>query len=296
MNQGILILLARVKTKDGIHLDGIYREGKGKKSTALIWIHGLGSYFYSGQTRTKEIASACTQAGIGYFNFNTRGNNVVSRSSKKYLGAAFERFEDCIWDIKTIIKFAKTRGYKKFILAGHSTGANKAVYYLHKTQDASVEKVILLGPISDISAQTLQLGNKRLAKSITAARKILKKDPQALMPREFGFYSAKRYLSLFEAGHAEDTFPYRHPTAQWRAVSSIRQPLAVIIGSKDKHLDRRATDLIEIFRQKASSARSFSGVIIKSGNHGFFNREKELAETMIKLILNNESRKSSNKN
>jgi alpha-beta hydrolase superfamily lysophospholipase len=130
------VYLTKIKTRDGVTLEGIAVLPRRKSNTALVWLHGLSSRFSSGQTLIKELSAACQKSGIGYFKFNNRGHDIVNRDLPEKLGGAgFEKFEDCVLDIRAMLNFAGNLGYKKIILAGHSTGANKALYYLYKTRD-----------------------------------------------------------------------------------------------------------------------------------------------------------------
>ncbi len=199
-------------------------------------------------------------------------------------GAGFEKFEDCILDIRPSMKLAENLGYKNTSLAGHSTGANKALYYLYKTRDRVTKGLILLGPISDIVAETKRIGKTELGKGVKIARELKKKNPRSLLPQKYGTYSAERYLSLYDAGSKEDVFPYHNPRARWKELKSVQIPTAVIVGSRDEHSDRPAKKLIEAFKQNANSTKSFSGIIIKGANHGFYKKEKELAQAVINWI------------
>jgi len=283
----IPVFLTKTETPDGITLDGIYVPPKRKSKTALIWIHGLSSRFSSGQTLIQELSSGCKKTGIGYFKLNNRGHDIINRdgSDKKFFqGAAYERFEDCLTDIKSQIALARKIGYKNIILAGHSTGANKILYYIYKTKDRRVKGLILVGPISDIAAETKRIGALKLKKALTTARRLNRKSPTLFMPQKYGVYTARRYLSLYEPGHSEDTFPYYNSEADWKELKNVRIPLAVIIGSHDEHLDRPAEELIDIFRKHAPSTKKFYGIIIKGANHGFRRKERELSKEIIKFI------------
>lgn len=282
----ISVSLTRIKTRDGITLEGMHVKPRRKGNVALIWLHGFGSNFAHGQTLIKELSSKCRTAGIGYFKFNTRGHDIASRGNKnkKLIGAGFEKFEDCIFDIRAMIQFARSLGYKKIILAGHSTGANKALYSIYKTQDHRVKGLILAGPVSDVSFGKKEYGTQKLKHGLTLAHRLVAKKSSVCMPLEFGFYSPSRFLSLFSAGIAEDVFPYHDPNAQWKELKSVRVPIAVIFGDRDEYRDRPVKKLIEIFRGNATSTKSFSKTIIKEANHSFHKKEKELAKTLINFI------------
>ena len=101
------------------------------------------------------------------------------------------------------------------------------------------------------------------------------------MSPEYGIISPNRFISLYSAGGREDVFPYDRADARWDALASIRTPLAVIVAERDEYLDRPARGIIAAFERHAQWTKSFSGIIIKSANHGFRGKEKELTEAMI---------------
>jgi alpha-beta hydrolase superfamily lysophospholipase len=281
---GVPVSLARLKTRDGIWLDGLIAEPKRRRRAALIWVHGLGSVFSSAQPLTRELATRLNAAGIGFFKFNNRGHGVVAGRGKQLAGAAFERFTQSVEDIRAMVAFARKRGYRRIILAGHSTGANKVLYYAACGRDRRVGGLILLGPVSDVAAEAKRLGARELRRRVAAAQKIARRDPRALVPRAWGFWSARRYVSLYRPGEVEDVFPYYRPRARWTALRSVRLPVAAVVGSRDEYLDRRPQELLEAFRRNAVRARSFTGTVVSGARHGFQNRERMLAELVVRWI------------
>ncbi len=274
------VLLASIKASDGVALEGFVVRPRTRSKTALIWVHGLGSRFSSGQTLAREVSSRAARAGIAYFKFNTRGHDIVARGAARYAGAAFEKFEDCVRDIRAVIRCARRLGYTSVILAGHSTGANKILYYAAQTHDRAVKGIALLGPMSDIAGEQKRIGKKRWLRGIAVARR-LKARPDALMPKEFGFWGARRWWSVYHPGEREDTFPYYDPSARWTALRRIRIPVAIIVGSRDEYLDRPAKALVEHFKKNAPNAVSFTGAVVRGANHGFRKKENELARELI---------------
>ena len=283
----IPIFLTRIKTRDGITLDGVYAKPKRRGPKALIWIHGLGSNFAHGQTLIEILSAACQKAGIGYFKFNTRGHDIVSRGASKekgLQGSGFEKFEECVSDIRAMISSARKLGYNHIVLAGHSTGANKVLYYLYKTRDRSVRGLALLGPVNDIAAGRKKFGAAGLARGLALAEKLLKKKSDALMPQSYGIFSARRFLSMFRHGDAEDVFPYLRRSALWKELKTVRVPVAVVFGSRDEYLDRPTKKLIELFHAHAASTRMFTESSIQGADHGFRKKEKELVRTLMNFI------------
>jgi alpha-beta hydrolase superfamily lysophospholipase len=278
------LALARLRTRDDVYLDGVFAEPRRRSEIALVWVHGLGSVFSSGQPLIRELSVRLTRAGVGYFKFNTRGHDVVAGRGRTLAGAAFERFRDCVLDLRAVIAFARGRGYRRIVLAGHSTGANKVLYYAAKTADRRVTGLILLGPISDIAGEAKRIGRRELGRRVARASRLAARDRRALVPSAWGFWSARRYLSLYRPGEAEDVFPYDRPGARWTALRAIRAPLAVMVGGRDEFLDRSPEALVEAFAAQAERAESFTGRIIPGALHGFQGREAAVARAVVDWI------------
>jgi len=281
---GVPVSLVSVRTRDGVVLDGAVAHPRGRRRTAVIWVHGLGSTFSSGQPLMRALSGRLNAAGVGYLKLNTRGHGVVTRAGARLAGAAFEDFGESVHDVRAAIALAVATGYRRVILAGHSTGANKVLHYAARARDRRVSGLILLGPVSDIAAAAKQVGARELGRRVAAAERLARRDPQALVPRAWGFYSARRYISLYRPGEDEDVFPYYRPGARWPALRSVKVPIAAIIGSRDEFLDRRPEELIDAFRRNAVRARSFTGVVLQGAGHNFAKRERELADVIVRWI------------
>jgi len=282
--QRIPVSLVRVRTRDGVWLDGVAAEPRRRRGAALVWVHGLGSAFASGQPLVQALSARLDAAGIAYFKLNTRGHDTVARAGKRLAGAAFERFAQSVEDLRAMISLARRAGHRTVILAGHSTGANKVLHYAARVRDRRLSALMLLGPVSDIAGEAKRIGRGELRRRVAVAERIARRDPDALVPRAFGFWSARRYISLYRPGEAEDVFPYYRPHARWAALRRVRVPVAVIVGSRDEYLDRRPAELLEAFERNAVRARSFTGVVVPGAPHGFAGREDVLARTIVRWI------------
>jgi acetyl esterase/lipase len=278
---GVPVSLVRARTRDGVWLDGVAAEPARRRSLALIWVPGLGSVFSSGQPLIQELSSRLTASGVGYFKFNTRGHDVVAGRGRRLAGAAFERFGQSVEDIRAMIAFARRCGYARVVLAGHSTGANKVLHYTARARDRRVAAIALLGPISDIAGEMKRIGGPTLRRRVATAERIAGRDPLGLVPRAWGFWSARRYVSLYKPGQAEDVFPYYRPGARWPALRSVRVPVAVIIGGRDEYLDRGPRELIGAFERNAARSAAFTGAVVAGAQHGFQKREAEVAEVLV---------------
>ncbi|HSE05017.1 MAG TPA: alpha/beta fold hydrolase [Methylomirabilota bacterium] len=279
---GVPVLLVSARTRDGVVLDGVAAHPRGRRRTALVWVHGLGSSFSSGQPMIRTLVARLNAAGLGYLKLDTRGHGVVARAGARLVGAAFERFGASVHDLRAAIGLAAASGYRRVILAGHSTGANKALHYLARTGDRRVAGLALLGPIADVAGEWRRIGRRALARRVAAAERIARHDPEALVPRAWGFLSARRYISLYRPGEAEDVFPYYRAGARWPALRRVRVPVAVIIGGGDEYLDRRAAEVVAAFERSAIRAQGFTGIVVPRARHGFRGHEPAVARALVR--------------
>jgi acetyl esterase/lipase len=247
-------------------------------------VPGLGSRFSSGQPLIRALSARLNRAGLGYLKLDTRGHDVVARAGRRLVGAAFERFRDSVHDLRAAIGAAAACGYRRVVLAGHSTGANKALHYAARGRDRRLRALALLGPVSDVAGEMKRVGAAELRRRVAAAERLARRDPRALVPRAWGFYGARRYVSLYKPGQGEDVFPYYRPHARWTALGSVRVPLAVVLGGRDEFLDRPAAAVIDAFRRHARRTQSFTGAIVAGADHGFTGRERRLAELIVRWV------------
>ena len=285
MVSGVPVTLVSVRTRDGVVLAGVMAEPRRRRRTALVLVHGLGSAFASGQPLMRELSARLTGAGIGYLKLNTRGHDVVARGGRRLAGAAFERFGASVEDLRAAITLARRAGYRRVILAGHSTGANKVLHYAARTRDRRLAGVILLGPVSDIAGEMKRIGGRELRRRVAIAERLARRDPDALVPRAFGFWSARRYISLYRPGEAEDVFPYYRPDARWTTLRRLRLPLAVFLGGRDEYLDRPPSEVVGAFERNAIRARSFTGVVVPGADHGFAGHEAAVARAIVRWVV-----------
>lgn len=267
------------KTADDLLLDGMVLHPRGKKKTALLWIHGLSGTFYHQRVILHELSRSMGRLGVGVAALNNRGFGIVSRSNKHTVGVAFEDFRKCVLDLRAMISRMTLMGYRNVVLVGHSTGANKAVYYFSKTRDRRVKGLVLAGGLSDIAAELkTRAGAQMLRTAVrTAERLVASNRERELMIVGGKYYSASRVVSLYKPHQAEDVFPVYDPKGRWTAMRSVRAPTLVVFGGRDEHMDRSAKELIKLYRSKMPGVTSYDGTVIGGADHGFKGRERQFA-------------------
>ena len=119
-----------------IYLDGILNKCETNSKKILIQIHGMTSNCF--KNRDKTIAKKVNEIGIDVLNFNNRGSDVVRYIKNDNVtllaGMAYEKVEDCYYDVTGAIEFVLSLGYEEIYLQGHSLGSTKVVYTYNKLQ------------------------------------------------------------------------------------------------------------------------------------------------------------------
>ena len=228
--------------------------------------------------------------------FNNRGHDVITgvkkldkRKQKGYerewAGMAFENFTECADDIQGAVSLAESLGAKEIILAGHSTGCQKSIYYLSRPgKQKLIKGVILLCPMSDYAAMIKQVPPEILKKNLQVARKMVKNgDGNKLIPSSLdaGYITAQRYISLYTADSVEEIFTYIDPKKLPHLFQKVKIPMHIVIAEKDEYLYYNATKTAKWFsvNTRSNAARV---EIIANATHSF----QEGSTDVIKKIKN----------
>lgn len=100
----------------------------------------------------------------------------------KRIGATYEVFEECIFDIEAWMKEVGRLGYKKIIILGHSLGCNKTIYYFSQRKPKDVVGVVLASPpdmVGLFEKPEYQPNHKKLLKE--ALKNIKEGNPRKLV-------------------------------------------------------------------------------------------------------------------
>ncbi|MEK7070264.1 MAG: alpha/beta fold hydrolase [Patescibacteria group bacterium] len=282
-----------ITTPQQYQLNGMW-WGRQNVETVIIGVHGLTSDLFSGLSYYLPLLSDRT----GVVTFNNRGHGFVSslkkvnKEKKKGYesvlgGTALEKFEDCVDDIQGVVEFVKSKGVKKIILAGHSTGCQKSVYYLYKTQNKEqIAKLVLLSPLSDYAYAKKFLNPGDFKKSLAIAQdqvKVGKGDD--FMPVELTdgeLLSAQRFVSLYDTQSEEELFTYAHDKKPL-AYESVRIPLTVVLPEEDEYKDRDIEEIGKWFDAHTKSEK-YERIIVPGAMHNFKGNEKDVTTVLKKFV------------
>lgn len=286
--------LVKTITSDGLELAGFFI---GKKSDiAVLHFHGTAGDFYTHKFIEVE-GEKLAAAGISFLTANNRGHDVYAdirrHKNRKVdwiqIGGGFEKFEDCVYDIRAWVDFLQKRGIKKIILQGHSL-SQKNLYYQHLKKDGRVIGQIQISPQNDDGLMFYSLGEKKYHEINKKIKKMVGEGrgketlPKELSPVSY-VTSAQMYSGyLTDYGNGTLT-PYHNPDSpNWKIISQVKLPLLVIFGSRDVYMKPSAKIAAKIIKYKNKSAEV---ILIENASHSYVGYEKKLAETIFNWIKRN---------
>ncbi|HZD40639.1 MAG TPA: alpha/beta fold hydrolase, partial [Terriglobales bacterium] len=135
--------LCTFKTADNERLHGLLFTPEGApQDLALLFVHGVAMNFYL--PPLSVFGQELTQRGFHSFVINTRGHDWISRAGNltKFGGSAYENLEDCLLDLDGALGYLRGRGYRRFVLIGHSLGAIKSIIYQGTRRRSDIAGVV----------------------------------------------------------------------------------------------------------------------------------------------------------
>jgi pimeloyl-ACP methyl ester carboxylesterase len=220
--------LCEFTTADGEVLHGLLYSGNREDERAFFLIHGVGGTFYA--RPYPQLAEALAARGFCVLTANTRGHDWVTRAADgaPRLGATFENFEDCLLDLDAGLACLGERGFRRFVVMGHSLGAVKVVFYQGTRQRPDVAAVVACSTPRLFYSTRVQ-EQPDFADRMTQAQKLLGEGRGselfwATAGSGPGLFSARTYVSKY--GPAEQTDVRR-------LAPRLGCPLLTIAGSEE---------------------------------------------------------------
>ena len=273
-----------IATKRGTVLNGVLFDSEKKSDTVLIAITGIHGNFYSNPFYF-NIGDTLSANGIDFIYaqtcdaFGEIETMNVKTKKKEIIGSWNERFFYTEEDIGAYIDFAE-KNYKKIILAGHSLGANKVIYYLSKTFDERVEKFIFLSPAN----------LTYMMKNVTDyEKKIIKKyvdygQGEKVLPFEFMGWvvctanTANDWLSgTLNNVHVE-------VDGDFSQVEKITHEGALLIGTYDNFTCGDPVKFLENINNHMQTAEKNKLIFIEKTGHTYQQKHQEVADKILETI------------
>lgn len=282
---------------DGIILDGLLYKSKERTNKVILAVHGMSSNCM--KKRDQVISKKANENNIDYFCFNNRGSelvkytrrNIEGKKEKFIMGTSFEDVTEGYEDIVGAMIKLKELGYEEIYLQGHSLGCTKIVYSyneLKEEQDDLINMVkgVILLSLVDIP-QTLKFYlRENFNKYLEYAEEQEKQNKtKELMPKESFIHpiSVKTFLRYARDNKEIDFAGYGRDT-KLEKLNNIDVPLFMRWGNDNEMILQRAEELVDIVNNILKNENKDIDYI-DGANHGYENREEELAEQIIKFII-----------
>lgn len=276
-------------TEDGLRLQGVHWISS-NKNLCVVCIHGMtgniiDNYF------AEVLGSELSARGHGFIYGHNRGHSHISDFKKKNgswvrIGAAYEVFDECIYDIDLWVKKAIDLGYKEVVLMGHSIGANKVLYYMSKVDGLPIKAMILASP-SDMAGETRVGKNNYDVLKKEAEENIKSGDPNKLLSKlldDWFLVSSKTFINSFIDGTNADNLPFSKDKGKYEQLSKIKTPILIFYGSKEDSKDCDINYRLNMVKKRAINCSVCETHIISNANHAYGGCEKELSNLISSYI------------
>ncbi|WGE48989.1 alpha/beta fold hydrolase [Actinobacillus equuli] len=275
-----------ITTQSGTVLHGVLFPAETQAKTVVIAITGIHGNFYSNPFYY-NIGETLSKAGVDFLYAQTRNAfgkmqevNALT-NEPEIIGSFNEDFAKTIEDLTAYLDFAEQQGYENIVLAGHSLGANKVIYYLSETQDPRVSKFLLLSP-----ANVTHLTNFVSEPGRAYIRQMVEKGQgQNLLPFElFGWLPATAdtayqwlYSPLLNNVHVETD-------GDFSQVENISHSGALLIGTLDRFTYGDPSGFLRNINNHFTNSQANELIFIENTGHTYQQKEQELADKIRDLL------------
>ena len=201
------------KTADNERLHGaLLTPPDSASDLGLIFVHGVAMNFYL--PPLFSFGQELAQRGYHCFVINTRGHDWIVRAGnlQKFGGSAYENLEDCVADLDAAIGFLKQRGYKRFILIGHSLGAIKSIIYQGTQRRGDIAGIVSCSAPKQFYSERVERQPKFRELIATAEQMVADGKSEELMTVPVGvnpgLFTARTHLDKYGKDDGNDCRPH----------------------------------------------------------------------------------------
>lgn len=283
---------------DGVVLNGLLYKSNRQTNKIILAVHGMSSNCF--KKRDEVIAKYANKNNIDYFCFNNRGSDlsryvkrkIDDKTEKIIAGTSYEDVLEGYEDIVGAIIKLKELGYEEIYLQGHSLGCTKIVYTFNELKEEEANDIlsyikgIILLSLVDIP-MTLKTYLRENFESYLkcAEEKENEGKLKELMPKQAFIHpvSVKTFLRYVRDNKQIDFARYGRDD-KLEKLNNIDVPLFMRWGNDKEMILQKAEELVVLVDNIIQNPKKDIDYI-DGANHGYEDKEEELAEQIIKFIL-----------
>ena len=276
----------KIETKRGVLLDGVLFAADGGADTVLIAITGIHGNFYSNPFYY-NIGNTLSAAGIDFIYAQTNDAFGAIRTMNTHtgreeiIGSWNERFVLADEDIKAYLDYAEKQGYRHIILAGHSLGANKVIYYLSRHHDSRVEHFLLLSPANlDYMTASVTPQQRDIIRHLYERGDADKMLPFLLM----GWVECTVGTAYDWVHSGLLNNVHTSPDGNFSQVLQITHTGALLIGTYDNFTDGDPSGFLRNINSHMPTAAQNRLLFIERTGHTYQQKHQEVADKILQLI------------
>ena len=268
-----------VPTKRGVLLNGVlFRDTASRKNdTVMIAITGIHGNFYSNPFYY-NVGDTLNSGGIDFIYAQTNDafgeieTMNVTTGQKEIIGSWNERFSYVDEDIEAYLSFVKDQGYEHIILAGHSLGANKVIYYLSRHQDAKIDHFFLLSPAN----LTYMMSGVTDREKKTIKDQVERGEGEKMLP--FPFMGWVECIWQF-SGILNNVHTAKN--GDFSQAEKITHTGALLVGTYDNFTDGDPSDFLRNLNDHMPSCKDNKLIFIEKTGHTYQMKHQELADDIL---------------
>ena len=277
-----------VPTRRGTVLNGVlFRPQEERKAdTVMIAITGIHGNFYSNPFYY-NIGDTLNAGGFDFIYAQTNDafgqikTVNVHTGREELIGSWNERFAYTEEDIDAYLSFAEKGGYAHIILAGHSLGANKVIYYLSRNHDPRVEHFFLLSPAN---LSYMMSGVTAREKQIIRAQ-VERGDGGKMLPFPFmGWVECIadtaydwQFSGLLNNVHTEKD-------GDFSQAEKITHSGALLVGTYDNFTDGDPSEFLRNLNRHLPTAEQNRLIFIEKTGHTYQMKHQEVADLILRQL------------
>lgn len=274
-----------VPTKRGVLLNGVlFRDTASRKNdTVMIAITGIHGNFYSnpfyynvGDTlNSGDIDFIYAQTNDAFGEIETMN---VTTGQKEIIGSWNERFSYVDEDIEAYLSFVKDQGYEHIILAGHSLGANKVIYYLSRHQDTKIDHFFLLSPAN----LTYMMSGVTDREKKTIKEQVERGEGEKMLPFPFMGWVECIANTAYDwqfSGILNNVHTAKN--GDFSQAEKITHTGALLVGTYDNFTDGDPSDFLRNLNDHMPSCKDNKLIFIEKTGHTYQMKHQELADDIL---------------